>query len=162
MVLGSLNSTKPWGELLTDLKAELKRWGVQDYILPTHDESRRQGYVELSLAVRGNWAAPRCSRFTHEVNGTAKNLSALVQVIRANRLADQRGIGSMFAEVAKLLALPDPDNPYTVIGAASGMSVDKLRAAYRDALKRAHPDHGGTADALIKVRAAGQTLGIAG
>jgi len=47
--------------------------------------------------------------------------------------------------------MPDP---YAVLGLANGASPEDIRAAYRRLAFIAHPDRGGTTDALVKIREA--------
>jgi len=57
-----------------------------------------------------------------------------------------------------------PEDPtagaLAVLGVPPGAPPDVMRRAYRARLKETHPDHGGTAEAVRKVIAAGQALGL--
>jgi len=62
------------------------------------------------------------------------------------------------------VTLRPPEDPtagaLAVLGVPPGAPPDVVRRAYRARLKETHPDHGGTADAVRKVIAAGQALGL--
>jgi len=58
-----MNTTKSWRESLADLTDLFRKWGVVDWIPPTFEVSRRQGYVTISFAVRSKWAHPRCAAY---------------------------------------------------------------------------------------------------
>jgi DnaJ domain len=50
-------------------------------------------------------------------------------------------------------------DPYAVLGVAPDASDADLRAAYRAALRRAHPDSGGSGDGISSITAAWQLVG---
>ena len=164
MKYGSLNTAKSWRDILAELVDELRKWGLDDYVLPTKRESEERGAVILKLAKNGVRTDVPCARFSHEWNGMERNLAGIKEAVKANRLADQRGIGAVFAEVAKLLALPsgDQEDPYAVLGISPGVDTDHVKSAYRSRLFDTHPDRGGKREDYDRVRAAGMTLGVAG
>lgn len=164
MRYGQLNTNKRWSVLLGELKDELERWGVRDYVLPTYEESRLNGKVTLQMAKRGPWFPVSCGVFTHQSQGHEKNLAAIKEAIRAFRLADQRGISGVFKQVSQFLALPDPDDPYTVLGLAKAQNPthQQIRDAYLEKVKATHPDRGGDSASFTRVQKAGEILGVAG
>ena len=46
------------------------------------------------------------------------------------------------------VALPAPKSPWDVLGVPRGASQDEIDAAYRQRAKTAHPDAGGSSDAM--------------
>jgi DnaJ domain len=50
------------------------------------------------------------------------------------------------------------DDPRAILGVGYGAGVDEIRAAYRVAAKRAHPDLGGSSEAFRRVRTAADVL----
>lgn len=108
MVLGNLNTTKTWVDLLAEVADELRKWGIRDYIPPTLQGSRRDGCVTLQLAREGVWFTISCSAFGRYPNGPERNLCAIREALRSVRLAEQRGIGQVFHQAAQILALPEP------------------------------------------------------
>lgn len=156
MSLGHLQTNRLWSESLSELKEEFRKWGVQDYTLPTYNASRQA--VQVSFAINGLWSYPTCSRFpTRE-----QNLRAIVMAVHAVRLASQRGIGELIAEASKHLALPSGRSgeldPYMVLGVSRDTTPGSLKAAYRKRVQETHPDHGGDPEEFKKVLAAGQAL----
>ena len=161
MRLGHLNTNKSWPVLLKEVKEELDKWGIEDYLLPTLRKSQDDGEVVIQIARGGNWEAVRCGNFTHWTNGAQRNLCAIREALRAHRLADQRGMGSVFAQVAKL-ALPDPEDPYQILNIRRGSGIEEIRSAYRKLMQTAHPDKpNGSRPAYDRVRRAGEQLGVA-
>ena len=56
------------------------------------------------------------------------------------------------------LAVHAPVDPYAVLGVARGADQAAIHAAYRDAVRRTHPDAGGSADAFEAVQEAYDVL----
>ena len=163
-MLGNLNTNKSWNDTLTDIRDEFRRWDVEDYLLPIKSECLKAGKVSLTFAVHGQWCKPECARWQkgHTPHWLERNLRAIYLVIHAARLADQRGIGGLLAEVSKHLALPaDPAiDPYAALGARPDASPEVLRHAYREAVKKHHPDVGGDPAAFRRVQQAAEELGL--
>lgn len=160
---GGMGNTVSWEQTLLDTRECFRRWGVEDFILPTKAESQRNKSVRVDFAKRGTWVAPTCGRF----DTPEQNFRAVYLALDAFRKADQRGIGAMYAEVARALSLPDPTDPYRTVSEHAGVEIDTttaielVRSAYRRALQNTHPDHGGKRDDYDRVREAGRRLGFA-
>lgn len=162
MTLGHLNTNRSWRAILTDLDDELRKWGMDDYILPTLQASRDEGGVTLRIAKHGQWFPVSCRRFTSQAKGMERNLLAIKIAVEGVRKAEQRGIGSVFAEVSKLLELADPEDPYSILGITHGASTDEVRSAWRKAALQNHPDRGGDPTLFDRARRAAEVLGVAG
>ena len=112
---GSLNTNQSWDALLQELKDEFRKWRKEDYHLPYKGESKSAGEVKLTLLINGAEKTMRCGIFpTPE-----QNLCAIKEVVRSTRLAEQRGIGGLLAEVSNMVALPDFD-AYRILGVHPG------------------------------------------
>lgn len=46
------------------------------------------------------------------------------------------------------------EEPRSILGLPDGFTPDQLKDAYRNAVRKAHPDHGGSHDEFLKVQAA--------
>ena len=163
MKYGGLHTNKSWGASLQDLKLELDKWGIKDYILPTYDESKRKELVVLKVAINGKWTDVSCGRWSsYQHNGLQRNLRALVMAVESARLADQRGIGGLLHELTEHLSLPSPagDSHYAVLGVAPDASKLDMVTAYREKLLVLHPDKGGDVVQYERLVKAGQALGI--
>ena len=161
MTTGHLNTNKKWTDSLYELKEEFRKWGVQDYIMPKYSESRRAAKVVVPFVINGRWSSPECSRWGLEFDGPERNLRAIVMAIRSARLADQRGIGALLAEVTKHLMLPSGKmDPYAVLGVRPGVTEEILKSALRRREMETHPDRGGTSEAFREVMEAGKVLGL--
>lgn len=164
MTLGTLTTNRSWTALRDDLMDELRKWGVNrfDIMIPKYEESKRTGRVEVQFIFKGEWRTIACSAFTNLPRGAERNLCAIKETVRSTRLADQRGIGGVLAETAKLMELPDPNDAYHILGVSRDASIDEILRAYRNKLKETHPDRGGSREDFERVREAGQILGVAG
>ena len=158
---GHLNTRRKWGDIMHDLLKEFELWGVdrKEILLPILAKSEDE--VKVEFAYKGAYRPITCSRFSHDYNGPARNLAAIVSVIKSARLADQRGIGQVLADMSSLLALPDPSDPHTVLGVTPDWKKDDIRTQYRDLIKKAHPDiEGGDVETFKRIVKAGKGLGV--
>ena len=164
MAIGSLRTNKGWAELLREVREEFRKWGIGQVVYPTKKDGMIAGEVALLVqAKNGEWMDIKCGAFAG-TDGPERNMCAVREAVRGFRLADQRGIGSVFMDVSRLLALPSPEaatDPYSVLGVSRSTGRDELLRAYRERVKRAHPDHGGSQDEFIRVQEAGKALGVA-
>ena len=153
---GNLTTSKGWNESLADLRDELRKWDIEDYILPTKAESQKAGKVRVPFALKGTWANPECSRF----DSPEQNLRAIVQAVRSARLMDQRGLGDLLAETVRPLALNPADGSWAVLGLRPDAEFSANHRAYRQLLKTHHPDAGGDPERFQEIRKAGEALGF--
>lgn len=159
MAYGQLNSSVPWTESLRDLKEIMEKWGVKDYVMPTYDESKRNGVVVFKWAINGEWEEVPSGRWPME---PSKNLRALVLAFDAARKADARGLGHLLRAATRRFALPSGQKTaYELLGVPGG-TTDKtvLRTAFLAAIKRTHPDSGGNEREYEAVISAGRALGM--
>lgn len=161
---GNLTTSKTWNESLAELREEFRRWGVEDFLLPTKAESQRDKKVCVPFALRGTWVNPECSRWQaiDGPNWLERDLRAIVRAVNAARLADQRGLGALMAEATRALALNAGDDPWVILGLLREAEPEDNRRAYRRLLARAHPDHGGDPERFRAIMEAGEKLGFAG
>ena len=114
----------------------------------------------MTMLLNGAEKTIGCAEFTHEYRGAERNLCALKEAIRGTRLADQRGILSLLAEVAQA-ALPAYD-PYRVLGIASTAGKSDVLSAYHEKVQYYHPDKPtGNRPMFDMVHQAGKDLGVA-
>ena len=173
--VGDLHTSKTFFESLQELRSIFRKWDVKDYILPTSKGAAQAGGgVTLEFVIKDRWISLQCSKFKWGADAPARNLRALVMAIDAARLAEQRGIGEIFAKLAtELYALPAPKTPpssgarpgastaYDILGVSVSASKGVLLAAYRARVKEAHPDApGGDPAEFRRLQEAARELGI--
>lgn len=85
------------------------------------------------------------------------NIYAIAKSIDALRGIERWGSGSMVEQAfTGFVALPAPKNPHEILGVKPGASEAEIDAAYREKAKTAHPDRGGSAEAMQELNAARQ------
>ena len=110
------------------------------------------------------WVKPECSRWQaiDANNWLERDLRAIVKAVESARLADQRGLGALMAETTRALALNAGDDPWVILGLLRESTLEDNRHAFRNIVKRAHPDVGGDPERFKAIMEAGQKLGLAG
>jgi hypothetical protein len=156
--LGHLTTRKSWTRLLQDLQETMRKWGKKDWLPPTFQQSLDTRHVKVQYAVQGKWVVLD----SHKFRTPEQNLAAICEALDAVRKAEQRGLGELLAVASQVYALPegDPSTLLAAIGAAPGATKEQQLTAFREALKRTHPDHGGNSFEFRKVMAAGEALGL--
>ena len=160
MTVGNLNTTKSWTQIDREVRDELRKWGLVDYHLPYKGDSQRLGSVTLIISRNGQEHRLTCDHFKTG-NWPERNYAAILGAIRSTRLAEQRGMGSLFAAAARLISLPDPNDPHYILGVSPDASREQIERAYRRKVREVHPDQGGRREELERVLEAGRQLGVA-
>ena len=146
---GKLNTTATIAHSRRDIEDVLRKWGVRkgDYDL-------RIGLrdAEVIWSVNGNEQRFKCSRFS----SAEQNLRAIFLALDSTRLAAQRGILEELAQiaVAMLPAGKIRRAAHEVLEVSENASIEIAEAAYRIKAKTAHPDTGGTHDAMLELNEA--------
>ena len=159
MTVGNLNTSKTWQQIQREVKEELRKWGIQDYHLPYKGDSERLGSVTLIIKRDGQEHRLTCDRF-RTGNWPERNYTAILGAIRSVRLAEQRGMGNLFAAAAQLISLPDPNDPHYILGVTSDATQEEIQRAYWRKVREVHPDQGGRREELERVIEAGRQLGV--
>lgn len=161
------------------LVLELKRLGVRELVVSTNIPLRRDGLPRMDVnepsdpGVAVYWIEPfklngqadlrnrviACDRWTR-VRDNMRAVGLAVDALRAlQRSGATQVIDRVFQGFAALPADAEASRPAPpwreVLGLGDeAISREALRQAYRRALLRAHPDHGGSVEALSAVTAA--------
>ena len=161
MKYADLHTTKSWRQIQAELREELRKWDISEYRLPYKDDSIRRGSVTVTVFIEGEERRLTCDRFK-DGNWPERNFAAILLAVRSARLAEQRGIGSLAVQAAQLKSLPAPDDPYNILGVGPSAGIEEIRAAYKRSVLAAHPDQGGSREALERIVEAGRRLGVGG
>lgn len=146
---GKLNTTATIAHTRRDIEDVLRKWGVRkgDYDL-------RIGLrdAEVIWSINGKDQRFKCARF----DSAEQNLRAIFLALDATRLAAQRGILEELAQiaVAMLPAGKIRRPPHEALEVAENASIEVAEAAYRAKAKTAHPDAGGTNEAMRELNEA--------
>ncbi len=79
------------------------------------------------------------------------NLWAITCHLSALRGQDRWGVGNLEQAFQGYLALPAPESPWQVLGIAPTADEDEIRSAYRELVRKTHPDAGGNQDDFERI-----------
>lgn len=155
-----LNSDKTWHQTEQELGQcfrawRVARWTVEPNTTPGRVNARGHTRAENAVTVR-YWKGDREIVLSLDTQDTpAKNLRALYLCIDSMRLMDVRGVGEVARAAYMQLAGPKAErDPFEVLGLRPGASKDEIDAMYRVKAKSAHPDTGGSDEAMAELNAA--------
>lgn len=147
------------------LVTELRRLGAKEIILSTNHPVDRSGFprearrkpddegVAVYFTFKGKPLVMACDRY----QGAAANMASLRIAIDALRALERHGGGTMMERAfSGFTALPPNREAawYEILGVSVGASPDDIKAAFRQKAKEAHPDAGGSVEAMQSVNAA--------
>ncbi len=151
-------SRATWAQNAKRISETFEKWGIgfEDWRIDCDIEpARRNGYhstpVTVSYRLRGQVVA-----MTLDSQDTpAKNLSSIAITVEAIRMQERRGLGAIAA--AHYLAIAAPvgkRDPHEVLGLRPDATAEEVDAMYRLRAKSAHPDTGGSEDAMQELNEA--------
>ena len=118
MKYGDLHTTKNWRQIQAELKDELRKWDIDQYLLPYKEDSVRRGSVTVTVFIEGGERRLTCDRFS-DGNWPERDYAAILLAVRSARLADQRGIGSLVAPGGPVKESARPARPLSPPGGAA-------------------------------------------
>lgn len=148
-----MGRVKPAAETRRDIEEDFAKWDVDEFrIIPPRAGSAARVIYFDRQEKRHEMA---CARF----DSYAQNLRAVAGIIREIRLADQRGILVEFAraaaEAAGLLTSGRYTRPpHEVLGVMPNATRIVSEAAFKALANEAHPDKGGSDEAMKELNAA--------
>lgn len=139
-----------------DIEVEFQRWNQQaggavvtDWDLPMAKTGLL--YAEVTFLLRGHKVPVRVDRW----GDFAVNLRCCYLVIRDMRLAEARGVTEAMRSAFDALPAPKTQrDPWEVLGLRPGASAAEIDAMYRIKANSAHPDKGGSEDAMKELNEA--------
>lgn len=146
---------------ITRLSGELARLGARDEILSTNMQTRLDGLpysgqsepadpgVAVYFTLKGQARCLACDAWTR----TADNIAAIAQHIDALRRIDRYGVGTLdqaFAGYAPRLQAA-PSEWWIVFGISRSSTRAAVEEAFTRLAKTAHPDAGGSHDAMARL-----------
>ena len=167
----------PGGKVRYELARELKMMGSDDFIISSNLMTRRDGLpyagqkapedpgIGLYFTRKGKEICISCDRYS----SIEANLRAIGKTIEAIRGIERWGTEEMMdAAFTGFAALPESTivTPYQsrawydVLEVSQSASAEIIKAAYRQKLKSAHPDGGGTNILFLELQKAAKEAGI--
>lgn len=155
-----LDTDKTWHETYTELGRCMQQWGIRNWSAEANVPSSRMNSRSLQRDERA--VTVHYEKGGHQVVlsldtqiSPAMNLRAIYLCLDAMRLIDKRGLGDIAGSAYMQLAAPaSARDPYEVLGLRPGASKEDVEAMYRVRAKAAHPDGGGSDEAMAELNAA--------
>jgi hypothetical protein len=148
---------------------EIKRLGGTSVIVSTNLPLRNDGNpyasapqpedrgVAVYFTYKNNQVVFACDKW----NQIGDNMKAIEKAISAIRGLERWGVSDMLNRAfSGFKALPENANAssnkdcYAVLGIPKTATADQIRAAYREKVKTAHPDNGGSNELFIETQTA--------
>ena len=165
---GGRSATPDWSAGLDRLTGELRRLGALNIVVSTNQPLRHDGLPyaatrrieDPGAAVYFMFDRRQMAMAQDRYELLADNIRSLALAIEGMRQMQRHGGGHMMERAfAGFAALPPPSaangRPWTeVLGLSATASRDEIEKAYRSRAKTAHPDHGGSTEAMAALNAA--------
>lgn len=152
------------------MQHELKLLGATGLILSTNIRLRNDGLPystqtppqDKGVAIYFKWNGQDMCFSCDRWNKIQDNIYAIAMTIEALRGIKRWGSGDMLKQAfSGFVALPAPAaarTPEDVLGVRQGATHDEIEAAFRKKAFEAHPDHGGTTEAMDELKQARRRL----
>lgn len=136
-----------------------RSWRVREQTLSTNYELRVDGRprrdrgrpfdqaVAFYFELDGQPHVLACDRFDR----IEDNIAAIAAHIEALRGQERWGVADMKQAFAGHVALPAPEQWWQVLGVSEHATADDVDRAWREKMRAAHPDHGGSAAAAQRL-----------
>lgn len=149
-------------EAMQHVKNQLRLWGVYSAVVGTGLDilvRKREPAWSWPSAGRNPAIAVAINRhrqppFTLALDKYAKpsaNLRAIGLTIEAMRSIDRYGADEILGQMVKGLALPHPEDCWSILGVKPGCTRNDIKIRYRALAQRHHPDAGGTHAAFARI-----------
>lgn len=138
------------------LISELELLGAKDVVISTNVPLRKDGLfygnhrepddpgVAVYFKYKGRdkcFACDKWDKFTHNIRAIEKTINALRGI---NRWGSDDMVEAAFVGFDALPAPGQTADPYSILGVSPGDSMETITRAFREAIKKAHPDAGGS------------------
>ena len=136
---------------------ELRRLGAKSPVVSTNHPTDRYGIPTESkkrvpdegVAVYFQYGDLPMVMACDNYESASANMRSLALAIEAMRQLERHGGGTMMERAfTGFVALPAPKSPHEVLGVPPGASPEEIDAAFRQKAKTAHPDNGGSVEAM--------------
>lgn len=144
------------------LRDEVRRLGGEELIISTGMRTRQDGEpianarepddtgAAVYFILNGKKVCLACDRWRY----LWENLYAIARTIEAMRAIDRWGVSDLLDRMfTGFIALTDDAGKEwaTILGVKGDASITEIKAAYREKMKEAHPDTGGSADLASEI-----------
>ena len=156
----SLKTSVTWAATINALEETFNKWGIVDWeVLPRRVDSRKSWWMPAERVVEIRFK--RRGQADYQVFKMGKqerpvdNLRALYLGLESMRMNEVRGIGELVREMYAALPAPKRErDPFEVLGIRPDAPKAIAEASYRELAKTAHPDSGGSNEAMAELNKA--------
>jgi hypothetical protein len=157
---------KPWGRSLAALQREVKLLGGTGVTISTNQPLRNDGMpyanyrriddpgVSLWFILDGGQVCFPCDRYVT----MGLNMRAIAMHLDAMRAMQRWGVGTARQQFAGYKALPSSitvvEAWWDVLRCSASATEDEIERRYKDQLRGAHPDTGGSDEAMARLNVA--------
>ncbi len=153
----SISTRISWDDTLRDLGETFRKWGIYEWtVSPVRPRAKANSYhqtnEERAVTLIYMHGSGREVRLVMDTQSRCQdNLRVLYLATEALRMNETRGIGDVIADAYLQLAAPSHVDPWEVLGVRPDAEIEIVHAAYRAKAKIAHPESGGTEEAMKEV-----------
>lgn len=153
----TISTRVSWDDTLRELGETFRKWGIYEWtVSPVRPRARANSYYqtdeERAVTLIYTHVSGREVRLTMNQQSRGQdNLRVLYLATEALRLNETRGIGNVIADAYLQLAAPSHVDPWEVLGVRPDAEIEIIHAAYRAKAKIAHPESGGSEEAMKQV-----------
>jgi|SRR5579859_1595977 len=155
----SITTKKTWHETQNELADAFEKWGVREWTTNYPRGARLTGFnqteidrtVTLSYTKNGKQINLQMGRQARAVD----NLRVLYLAIDDMRMNEKRGIAEVLQSAYMQLNAPKAKkSPYEILGIMPDAPIEVAEAAYKAKARTAHPDAGGSVEAIKELNEA--------
>lgn len=140
-------------------KWKVRDWEIQKNVMGSRVHTRIGDRTERAVSVRYIKDGRTVTLTVDSQERPVDNLRALYLCLEDMRMLEVRGLADTVQSAYRQLAAPASDrDPHEVLGIRPGATRELIDAAYRTAAKSAHPDAGGSDEAMAEINAARERL----
>lgn len=156
----SITTNKSWASTKAELANCFALWGVRDWevnanVMESRATARDLTKQQRAVTVRYIKDGKPIELTLDAQSRPVDNLRALFLCVDDMRLIEHRGLSETVKAAYMQLAGPAGGrDPWEVLGLRPGASKDDVEAMYRVRAKTAHPDAGGSGEAMAELNAA--------
>lgn len=157
-------NTRGWYDVLEEIGSAFARWGINDWsaqpnvpLARVNSKSLTSG--ERTVTVRFMKGDREVVLVSDTQDSATGNLKLIQLCVDDMRMIERRGLAETMQSAYMQLAAPVTErDPYEVLGLRPGASPDEVEAMYRVRAKSAHPDRGGSNEAMAELNSARDQL----
>lgn len=143
-------TTKTATETRADIKSTFAKW--QHHLGDAIDYTISGNRAEIEAVIEYTLPGQPKRTLRHSAQDTyAKNLRVLWLALDDIRMADVRGMTEIYQAAYLAIEAPKGRDPYEVLGVRADAPREVIEASYKALARSAHPDNGGSTEAMAEL-----------